>query len=108
MNQIKLTLIATLFGAASTIAFAAGPGSEAARRDRMDQAYQSYQDDRNPNPGPAARAENSIKRGAHKAGAAIKRGAHKVGDAVGKGVRKTGEAIGRGGEKLEDASTRKP
>ena len=119
MNRIKLTLIATLFGAASTIAVAADLGSEAARRDRMDQAYQSYQGDRNPNPGPAARAENSMKRGAHKAGHAVRHGAHKAGHsarhgahkvrhAVGKGMRKTGEAIGRGGEKLEDSSTRKP
>jgi len=101
MNRTRLVLIAALFGAASTAALAADPASESTRRERMDQAYEDY---RNPNPGPAARAESSIKRGAHKTGAAIERGAKKVGHAVGKGVRKTGEAIGRGGEKLEEKS----
>jgi len=106
MKPLKLTLIAAILGIASgTAVLAAEPGSEAARRDRMDQAYEDY---RNPQPGPAARAENSIKRGAHRAGSAIKHGAQKAGHAVGKGVRKTGEAIGRGGEKLEDAASPKP
>jgi len=106
MKQLKLTLLAAILGATcATAALAADPGSEAARRDRMDQAYEDY---RNQDPGPAARAESSIKRGAHRAGTAIKHGAEKVGHAVGKGVRKTGEAIGHGGEKLEDASTPKP
>jgi hypothetical protein len=101
MNRTKLALIAALFGVASTAALAADPASESARKERMDQAYEDY---RNPNPGPAARAENSIKRGAHRTGEAIESGAKKVGHAVGKGVRKTGEAIGRGGEKLEEKS----
>ncbi|MEP7102046.1 MAG: hypothetical protein ABI781_16175 [Burkholderiales bacterium] len=101
MNRIQLVLIGTLIGAASTAVMAADPASESTRRERMDQAYEDY---RNPQPGPAARAESSIKRGAHKTGEAIERGAKKVGHAVGKGVRKTGEVIGRGGEKLEEKS----
>lgn len=105
MNRIPLTLIAALLvGASSTAALAADPGSEAARQQRMEQAYEDY---RNPQPGPAARAESSMKRGAHRAGSAIKHGAQKVGHAVGKGVRKTGQAIRSGGEKLEDSSTPK-
>ena len=108
MNRTQLVLIAALVGAASSVAstatFAADGASEEGRRDRMDKAYEDY---RNPNPGPAARAESSIKRGVHKTGSAIKHGAEEVGHAVGTGVRKTGEAVGRGGEKLQDASTPK-
>jgi hypothetical protein len=105
MNRFRLTLTAAILGIASTAALAADPAAETTRRERMDQAYEDY---RNPQPGPAARAENSMKRGAHRAGHAIRHGAEKVGHAVGKGVRKTGEAIGRGGEKLEDAAAPKP
>jgi hypothetical protein len=105
MKAIRLTLTAALLGVASMSTFAADASAEAARRERMDQAYEDY---RNPQPGPAARAENSMKRGVHRAGHAIKHGAEKAGHAIGKGVRKTGEAIGRGGEKLEDAATPKP
>jgi hypothetical protein len=105
MNRSRLALIAALLGTFSLTALAADPAEDAARRKRMDQAYE---DSRNPQPGPAARAENSVKRGASRAGQAVKRGAQKTGQTVGKGVRKTGEAIGRGGSKLEDKSTPKP
>ncbi len=105
MNRTTLVLLAALVGAASATAFAADPGSDAERRERMDRAYEDY---RNTNPGPAARTESSMKRGAHRAGHAIEGGAKKVGSAVGKGVRKTGEAIGRGGQKLEQKSEPKP
>ena len=105
MNRTHIALIAALLGASSSVALAAEPGSEAARKERMDQAYE---DSRNPQPGPAARAESSIKRGASRTGSAIKSGAQKAGHAVGTGVRKTGEVIGRGGEKVQDASTPKP
>lgn len=127
MKHVKLTLLAACLGLASAAsAIAADPGSEAARQERMDQALESYrstqpaesrdaqrghyhpEDARNPNPGPAARAEDSLKRGAHRAGMAVEHGARKVGHAVGKGVRKTGEAIHRGGEKLEETTTPKP
>jgi hypothetical protein len=94
MNKTRLTLLAALLGLASGIALGADTGAAEARQQRMDKALE---DSRNPHPGRSARAENSVKRGAHKAGAA-----------VGKGVRKTGEAIGRGGKKLENASTPKP
>ena len=105
MDRTQLTLItALLIGASSTAALAADPASEAARQERMDEAYANY---RNAQPGPAERTENSIKSGARRAGAAIKHGAQKAGHAVGKGVRKTGDAIRRGGEKLEDGSTPK-
>ena len=105
MNTIRLIASAVLLGLASLGASAAEPGTDGARRERMDKAYE---DSRNPNPGPAARAESSVKRGTHRAGAAVMRGAKATGSAVGKGVRKTGEAIGRGGKKLEDASGKKP
>lgn len=122
MQAIKLTrftLAAALLGMAAGSALAADPDAEAARQQRMDEALANYRnhptastarpdDYRNPQPGPAARAEASMKRGAHRAGQAIRHGAEKTGHAVGKGVRKTGEAIGRGGEKLEDASKPKP
>jgi hypothetical protein len=101
MQAIKLTLIAALVGVASTAAFADDSTADQARRDRMDSAYNDY---RNPNPGPAARGESSIKRGWHRTENAVKRDAKKVGHAIGKGVHKTGEAIDHGGEKLENAS----
>lgn len=102
MNRIRTALIATLLSATTGLALAADAGSESTRRERMDRAYEDY---RNPQPGPAARAESSIKRGAARTGSAIKSGARKTGHAIGTGVRKTGEVIGRGGEKLQDAST---
>jgi len=104
MNRTKFVLITTLVGAFSAPAFAADSPTDTDRRARMDRAYEDY---RNPNPGPAARAESSMKRGVHNTGAAIKRGTKKAGHAVGKGVRKTGQAIGRGGEKLEDKTAPK-
>ncbi len=70
---------------------------------------------KNPNPGPAARAEeatkrgvvragNAVKDGAQRTGQAIKSGAQKAGNAVGTGMEKTGDAVRRGGEKLKDGS----
>ncbi len=94
MNKTRITVLAALISFASGIAVAADTGAAEARQQRMDKALE---DSRNPHPGRLARTENSVKRGAHKAGAA-----------VGKGVRKTGKAIGRGGKKLDNASTPKP
>lgn len=87
------------------------------REQRMDDALQNYRDaaTKNPQPGPVARAEESAKRGAHKAadavqhgaqrtGEAIKYGAQRTGQAIGTGAEKTGDAIRRGGEKLKDKS----
>ncbi|GHD03035.1 hypothetical protein GCM10007320_62760 [Pseudorhodoferax aquiterrae] len=129
----KLGLIA-----ATTIALAgllpAAQAQDTTREQRMDQALQNYRnangatssadtqtpayrsaDPRNPQPGPAARAEQNIKEGAHNAGNAIKRGAHRTGEAIKHGAQRTGEAVGtgmersgdairRGGEKLKDKS----
>ena len=105
MNQIKLALVAALFGV-STAALAVDVESDAAREQRMDAALQGYRNgaDRNPSAGPVARAEESVKRGFGKAGSAIKHGAHKVGHAVGTGVHKTGDAIRRTGEKMEGST----
>lgn len=124
--------------AAATIALAgllpAAQAQDTTREQRMDQALQNYRnangtaanrdaqppayrsaDPRNPQPGPAARAEQNIKEGAHNAGNAIKRGAHRTGEAIKHGAQRTGEAVGngmersgdairRGGEKLKDKS----
>lgn len=100
--RICMSLLAAGLSAA---ALAATP--DEARQQRMDEAYQTYRssaDTRADNPGPAERAENSIKRGMHRAGKAIRHGAHKTGEAIGKGVRKTGDAMHRAGEKVEDKS----
>jgi hypothetical protein len=124
--------------AATTIALAgllpAAQAQDTTREQRMDQALQNYRganpapaardaqppayraaDPRNPQPGPAARAEQNIKEGAHNAGAAVKRGAQRTGEAIKHGAQRTGEAVGngmersgdairRGGEKLKDKS----
>lgn len=87
------------------------------REQRMNEALNNYRsaDPRNPQPGPAARAEQDVKDGARRAGAATKRGvqrtgevikhgAQRAGQAVGTGMEKTGDAIHRGGEKLKDKS----
>ena len=103
MNRTRLFLITALFGAACTTALAADPASETARRERMDRAYEGYRH-AEAHPGPAARAERSIRHGAHHTGEAIEHGAKKAGHAVGKAVHKTGKAIGRSGEKLENKS----
>jgi hypothetical protein len=99
--RICMSLLAAGLSAA---ALAATP--DEARRQRMDEAYQDYRSGgtRADTPGPAERAENSIKRGMHRAGNAIRHGAHKTGEAIGKGVRKTGDAMHRAGEKVEGKS----
>ena len=102
MSRTRIALIALCLSTASSLAPAAETITESTRKERMDRAYQDY---RNPQPGPAARAESSIKRGAARTGTAIKTGAQMAGRAVGTGARKTGDAIGRGGEKPRNAST---
>jgi hypothetical protein len=85
------TVIALSTGAA----FAADPGSEASRQDRMDQALQNYRgspQSQASSEGPAARTEDAIKRGYHKTTAAVKRGAHKVEHAAKKGAHKVENA----------------
>lgn len=106
MKTTKIVLLAALVGV-SGVASAAYNGT---REDRMQAALddyhqkngtKSYTDPRNPSPGPAARAESSMKRGASNAGDAIKRGASRAGHAIGTGLHKTGEAIDHAGEKLK-------
>lgn len=100
--RICMSLIAAGLSAAT---LAATP--EESRQQRMDEAYQDYRSSpgtRADSPGPAERAENSMKRGMHRAGKAIRHGADKTGEAIGKGVRKTGDAMHRAGEKVEGKS----
>ena len=107
MKAITTITLAAALVSLSTWAVAADPGYDAAREQRMNEALENYRDSRNPSPGPAARAENSIKRGAHKTGDAIERGAKKVGHAVGTGLHKTGEAIHHAGDKVRGKTTDK-
>ena len=99
MKPITLVLISALVGACG-IAVAQTP-SDAGRDQRMGEALDRYHDSRNANPGPAARTEESIKRGASKTGHAIKRGAHKVAHAVKHGAHETGEAMHKVGDKIK-------
>lgn len=103
MKTIHLLFAAATLSLASVGSHAQTSGSEdAARQARMDSAYTTYR--RNPHPGPAARAERSMKHGARKTGHAIKHGTMEAGHAVGTGVRATGRVIRRGGEKLQNST----
>ena len=86
MSKLLSILLLALAGVAGT-AMAADPVSPA---------------DKNPNPGPAARAEENVKDGARKTGSAVKRTAKKAGHAVGTGTKKTGDAISRTGQKMKN------
>ncbi len=100
-------VMATVLIAASSLVAAAEIAPGVAREQRMNDALDQYHDGRNAQPGPGARTEESLKRGAARTGEAIKHGAKKVGHAMGTGVHKTGEAIHRAGEKLEDKTSAK-
>lgn len=89
MKAITIVLTTALV-AASGFVMAAEPSYDAGREQRMNEALDQYRESQNTSPGPAARAEESIKRGAKK-----------VGHAVGTGVRKTGEALHNVGEKMQ-------
>lgn len=108
MNQVKLILAAALVGVSSA-AMAADARVDTNRDQRMDEALENYRSgdsaNRNPSPGRFARAEESTKRGLHRAGTAIKHGAQKAGHAVKTGVEKTGAALHRTGEKIEESTT---
>ena len=105
MNQAKLILVAALVGI-SSVAMA---DSTADRDQRMNSALENYRGSnaaaKNPEPGPFARAEESTKRGARKAGHAIKHGAQRAGQGVATGVEKTGAALRRTGEKIKESTT---
>ena len=91
MNKTQ-ALIAVAFVALSTTAFAQD-SAEAARQQRMDEAYaDSHRDTRTT--GEAVREDT------HRAGHAIHNGVRETGHAVHRGVRATGHAIHRGVDKL--------
>ncbi len=108
MNTLKIVTAAMLVSAAACALAAEPSTTDTTRQERMDRALSDYRDAHpssstaNPNPGPAERGENAIKRGAHKTGNAIERGAKAVGHAVGTGLTKTGDALHNGGEKLHE------
>ena len=106
MKNIKSALFAALLGV-SAISMAATVESGATREQRMSDALDSYHSSAasNPSPGPAARAEESVKRGLKKTGHAIKQGAQKTGHAIETGARKAGEAIHSAGEKIKQKTT---
>jgi hypothetical protein len=105
MNQAKLILVAALVGL-SSVAMA---DSTTDREQRMNSALENYRSSeaaaKNPEPGRFARAEESTKRGARKAGNAIKRGAKRAGEGISTGVEKTGDALRRTGEKIKEKTT---
>ena len=107
MNNIKLALGAMLV-AVSTLGVAAETASVETREQRMDAALQQYHDTaNNPQPGPAARAERSVKREFHEAGHAIRHGSREAGHAVRRGAQKTRHAVHRAGEKVEGSDSSK-
>ena len=65
---------------------------DAARRQRMDDAYRDQQS----RPGTFEHAEEATKRGAHKAGTAIAHGAKATGHAVRHAAAATGHAVAKG------------
>ena len=102
MNKLQVAL-AVAFVALSTAAVAQD-SSDAARQQRMDEAYAAHRD------APAAhdaslredthRAGHAIHQGARETGHAIKKGARATGHAIHQGARATGHAIHRGVDKL--------
>lgn len=106
MKNIKSALFAALLGA-SAVSMAATVESDATREQRMSDALDSYHSGAaaDPSPGPAARAEESVKRGLKKTGRAIEHGAQKTGHAIETGAHKAGEAIHSAGEKIEKKTT---
>jgi hypothetical protein len=88
---VKSALGACLLAVSALGVAATDPSSVPDRDQRMDQALRDYRAAHpNDRPGRFARAENSVKRGAHRAANAVKKGAHK-----------TGAALHRTGQKIE-------
>jgi hypothetical protein len=104
MNHAKLILAAALVG----LSFTSMAGTDSTREQRMNEALENHRSasaaPKSAEPGRLARAEESAKRGARKAGHAIKRGAQRAGQGIGAGVEKTGEALRRTGEKIKESS----
>ena len=88
MNKIHAT-VAIAFVALSTAAFAQDT-TDAARQQRMDEAYAAHRD------GPAEERHVSLREDTHRAGHAIHNGVRATGHAVHTGVRATGHAIHQG------------
>ena len=107
MNHAKLVVAAALVGI-SSLAMAADAGREQRMNDALENYRGSSAAQKNPEPGPFARAEESSKRGLHKAGSAVKRGAKKAGHAVGTGIEKTGDALRTTGEKIQGSTKPAP
>lgn len=114
---LPTTLLAAVLAFAGIVPAAQAQDNMTTREQRMDEALRNHRSaaSKNPQPGPAARAEESVKRGAHRAGTAVRHGAQRTGDAIKHGAQRTGQAIGtgvekagnameRGGEKLKDKS----
>ena len=93
MNKIHAAL-AVAFVALSASAFAQDnlpdPGTDAARQQRMSEAYAAHRE------GPAARAEENTKHDARVASNTVSEDTHRAGHAIHNGVRQTGHAIHRG------------
>ena len=97
--------ILALSGAAFAQQTLPDPGThDSARQQRMESAYEDHlrQQDGG-HPGPAARAEERIKAGAHEAGQTIRRDAHKTGATVKSDTHRTGEAISHGAHRTGEA-----
>jgi Ni/Co efflux regulator RcnB len=99
MNKTQ-AVIAVAFVALSTTAFAQD-SAEAARQQRMDEAYATHRD------GPPStlsedthRAGHAIHNGVRETGHAIHRGVRATGHAIHNGVRATGHAIHHGVDKV--------
>ncbi len=116
MNAHLKTTAAAVIGSA-LLALSAAAQADAAygtttRDQRMDSALQDYRSTHSSStssmstsdqkPGRFARAENSVKRGAHRTGEALKSGASKVGSAVSKAGHKTADALRNTGDKIHD------
>jgi hypothetical protein len=93
MNKIHAAL-AIAFVALSTTAFAQdtlpNPGTDAARQQRMNEAYADHR------AGPVARTEEATKHDARVASNTVSEDTHRAGHAIHNGVRETGHAIHRG------------
>ncbi|MGC3984327.1 MAG: hypothetical protein QM777_06120 [Pseudorhodoferax sp.] len=126
-RQLGLIAAATI-ALAGLLPAAQAQAQDTTREQRMDQALQNYRngnaapaardaqppayrsaDPRNPQPGPAARAEQNIKEGAHNAGAAVNRGAQRTGEAIKHGAQRTGEAVAQrhGAQRRRDPPRRR-
>ncbi|WP_326537839.1 hypothetical protein [Pseudorhodoferax sp.] len=104
----RLGLLATLLALGGLLPAAHAEDTTPPREQRMGEALQNYRDAaaKNPQPGPVARAEESAKRGAHRAGAAVQHGAQRTGEVIKYGAQRTGEAVGTGAEKAGNAIRR--